>query len=248
MRNAGCLWRRYQQAGWGWGGQAEGSHIWSPSGWAGVCVRARVGGRRGSVGSAYPFILCSGSFPPHNPLDPSPLPPHTNLPLPTPARPPAPPRPCQVLTLFKGFVSTNRPGLDIDSVATGEIWFGPDALKKNLVDELVTSDDVLTRHVADGYDVFSVKYMPKPSSPLAALTGAAAGGWQGALVGLVARAILPATPVGGVAADELTRQALGGRPRGAEARWVDDSAPMLRAEGMGGSAEQPSWGWDDDFA
>jgi ClpP class serine protease len=154
--------------------------------------------------------------------------------------------------LFKGFVSTNRPGLDIDTVATGETWFGPDALKRNLVDELVTSDDVLTRHVADGYDVFSVKYAPKPASPLARFSGGSdeGVGWRGVLLGLIARAMMPAgaaAPLGGVAADELTRQALEGRQRGAEARWAEEGAPRVRAEGLGGGADQPSWGWDDDF-
>ena len=32
-------------------------------------------------------------------------------------------------------VSTNRPSLDIELVATGETWLGPDALAKGLCDE-----------------------------------------------------------------------------------------------------------------
>ena len=43
-----------------------------------------------------------------------------------------------MLLLFKGFVKQNRPNLDIEKVATGETWFGPDALKEGLVDELVS--------------------------------------------------------------------------------------------------------------
>jgi serine protease SohB len=43
--------------------------------------------------------------------------------------------------LFKAFVTAHRPELDIDKVATGEHWFGTQAKKLGLVDELQTSDD-----------------------------------------------------------------------------------------------------------
>ena len=45
--------------------------------------------------------------------------------------------------LFKQFVAQDRPHLDVDRVATGEHWFGQQALQLNLVDEILTSDDVL---------------------------------------------------------------------------------------------------------
>jgi len=45
--------------------------------------------------------------------------------------------------LFKQFVAQHRPHLDVDRVATGEHWFGQQALQLNLVDEILTSDDVL---------------------------------------------------------------------------------------------------------
>jgi len=61
-----------------------------------------------------------------------------------------------ILVLFKGFIQRNRPSLDVDDVATGEIWFGPDALEKNLCDELKTSDDVLQDLLKDGHEVYSV--------------------------------------------------------------------------------------------
>ena len=66
----------------------------------------------------------------------------------------------QVLKLFKAFVAENRPSLDIDNVATGETWFGNDALDKGLCDELRTVDDVLCNYVDDGYDVYKVTYDP----------------------------------------------------------------------------------------
>lgn len=45
--------------------------------------------------------------------------------------------------LFKAFVAKHRPALEIDRVATGEYWFGEQALELGLVDTLATSDDLL---------------------------------------------------------------------------------------------------------
>ena len=64
----------------------------------------------------------------------------------------------QVLQLFKGFVAKNRPKVDIESIATGETWLGPDALARQMVDELATVDDVLLKHVKDGAEVLGVKF------------------------------------------------------------------------------------------
>lgn len=50
-------------------------------------------------------------------------------------------------TLFRGFVSEHRPSLDLDRVATGEHWFGKQALELDLVDSLQTSDDFLLSRV-----------------------------------------------------------------------------------------------------
>lgn len=46
-------------------------------------------------------------------------------------------------TLFKNFVGLYRPQLNLSEVATGEYWFGLDALKLKLVDEIGTSDDYI---------------------------------------------------------------------------------------------------------
>jgi len=43
--------------------------------------------------------------------------------------------------LFKSFVSDNRPSVDIQKVANGDVWFGQRAKDVNLVDELKTSDE-----------------------------------------------------------------------------------------------------------
>ncbi len=49
----------------------------------------------------------------------------------------------QTHILFKHFVEKYRPQLNVDKVATGEHWYGQDALDLNLVDKLQTSDEYL---------------------------------------------------------------------------------------------------------
>ena len=64
--------------------------------------------------------------------------------------------------LFKTFVQKHRPVLDMDEVATGEHWFGYQALNLKLVDELMTSDDYLLMQMRQR-QVFHVKYAIKKS-------------------------------------------------------------------------------------
>ncbi|MCJ8337972.1 MAG: protease SohB [Pseudomonadales bacterium] len=64
--------------------------------------------------------------------------------------------------LFKEFVAQARPNVDIDKVATGEVWFGRRALEQNLVDELNTSDDFLMK-ICQSADVYQVRYEIKKS-------------------------------------------------------------------------------------
>ncbi len=64
--------------------------------------------------------------------------------------------------LFKQFVSENRPGLDIEKIATGEHWFGRQALALNLIDEISTSDDLLLK-AFENKQVIEVKYQEKQS-------------------------------------------------------------------------------------
>jgi len=59
--------------------------------------------------------------------------------------------------LFKRFVHEQRPSLDIDSVATGEHWFGSQAKEKGLVDAIGTSDDLLIAEL-DNHEVIAVRY------------------------------------------------------------------------------------------
>lgn len=67
-----------------------------------------------------------------------------------------------MLKLFKAYVKENRPSLDIEKVATGETWFGTDALDRNLCDEIKTVDDVVMEYIDANYTVFDVKYNPPP--------------------------------------------------------------------------------------
>lgn len=66
--------------------------------------------------------------------------------------------------LFKSFVKEFRPVVDIEQVATGEVWFGKRALDVHLVDELNTSDDYLVSG-AQTADVYKVSYVDKKSLP-----------------------------------------------------------------------------------
>ncbi|MCU6668935.1 protease SohB [Enterobacteriaceae bacterium H4N4] len=59
--------------------------------------------------------------------------------------------------LFKGFVKQMRPTLDIDQVATGEHWYGTQALEKGLVDQVGTSDDLLLG-LMEGRELVGVRY------------------------------------------------------------------------------------------
>jgi len=62
--------------------------------------------------------------------------------------------------LFKDFVSANRPALDIDKVATGEVWYGSQALEEGLIDEVKTSDDLVQERLSE-WDVFEVTFVHK---------------------------------------------------------------------------------------
>lgn len=46
-------------------------------------------------------------------------------------------------TLFKNFIRLHRPQVDLAQVATGEHWFGSQAIDLQLVDQLMTSDDYI---------------------------------------------------------------------------------------------------------
>lgn len=64
--------------------------------------------------------------------------------------------------LFKQFVAQHRPQLDIGASATGEIWYGTQALERALIDGVQTSDEFLMERRAE-HDLFLVSYVEKKS-------------------------------------------------------------------------------------
>ncbi|WP_425915127.1 protease SohB [Acinetobacter sp. TSRC1-2] len=68
----------------------------------------------------------------------------------------------QTHELFKHFVEKYRPQLNIEKVATGEHWYGKDALEINLVDRLQTSDEYLQGLLAQ-HDVYVIDTRRKPT-------------------------------------------------------------------------------------
>lgn len=59
--------------------------------------------------------------------------------------------------LFKAYLQRFRPQLDLDNLATGEHWYGEQALELKLVDELRTSDDLLMA-LAREHELYEVSY------------------------------------------------------------------------------------------
>jgi serine protease SohB len=64
----------------------------------------------------------------------------------------------EVHQLFKDFVKEHRSSVDIARIATGEHWYGKQALMLNLIDELRTSDDYLLE-ASKTADLFEVTYV-----------------------------------------------------------------------------------------
>lgn len=68
----------------------------------------------------------------------------------------------QTHNLFKHFVEKYRPQLNVEKVATGEHWYGQDALDLNLVDKLQTSDEYLLCLLAQ-HEVYMIETRKKPT-------------------------------------------------------------------------------------
>jgi len=64
--------------------------------------------------------------------------------------------------LFKNFVAEYRPQLEIDQIATGEVWLGVAAVDKLLVDELKTSDEYLSERAKQA-QLFHLHYVQRKS-------------------------------------------------------------------------------------
>lgn len=59
--------------------------------------------------------------------------------------------------LFKTFVLEHRPNIDINTLATGEYWYGSKALQLGLIDRIITSDDYLLK-ASDNSALYEIKY------------------------------------------------------------------------------------------
>ena len=62
--------------------------------------------------------------------------------------------------LFKQFVAGHRPQINIDTTATGEVWYGSQAVERALIDTVQTSDEFLMERRKDN-DLFQVRYVEK---------------------------------------------------------------------------------------
>ena len=76
---------------------------------------------------------------------------------------------------FKSYVAERRSQLDIEQVATGEVWLGSRAQELGLVDDVITSDEYLSEQMADA-DLYEVSFVQKKNLQeklgLAAASGA----------------------------------------------------------------------------
>lgn len=95
----------------------------------------------------------------------------------------------EVLALFKRFAARHRPKLDVDAVATGEVWYGPDALERGLCDQLGTADDVLLEFFSAGAELYSITYRDPRYGTLARLLERQGGREATGLLGLLRRAL-----------------------------------------------------------
>ena len=62
--------------------------------------------------------------------------------------------------VIKGFVKENRPKINVNKVATGEVWQGDEALKLGLIDDIGTSDDYLVK-LSKKFKLIEIEYFEK---------------------------------------------------------------------------------------
>ncbi|MDE4978272.1 protease SohB, partial [Francisella tularensis subsp. holarctica] len=63
--------------------------------------------------------------------------------------------------LFKIHIFVYSPSIDFDKVATGEYWFGKDALELGLFDKIQTYDDYLIDLLKKQHNLYEVSYVIK---------------------------------------------------------------------------------------
>lgn len=65
----------------------------------------------------------------------------------------------EIHVLFKNFITSQRKNIDIEKVATGEYWYGENALSLNLIDEVMTSDEYILS-MKEKFEITHIKYKP----------------------------------------------------------------------------------------
>jgi serine protease SohB len=70
----------------------------------------------------------------------------------------------EVHGMFKHFVEANRPVVNVEEVANGDVWYGNKAIELNLVDELKTSDEYLQAKTLEA-DVYLISQLKKKTLP-----------------------------------------------------------------------------------
>ena len=77
----------------------------------------------------------------------------------------------EVHALFKAQIREHRPQVDVEQIATGEHWYGVQALELKLVDELRTSDDFLME-AAKERELYHIAFKRRRTLPERMLAGA----------------------------------------------------------------------------
>ncbi len=70
----------------------------------------------------------------------------------------------EVHGMFKHFVEINRPIVNVEEVANGDVWYGNKAIDLNLIDELKTSDEYLQDKTKEA-DVYFISQQKKKTLP-----------------------------------------------------------------------------------
>jgi serine protease SohB len=66
----------------------------------------------------------------------------------------------QTHKLFTSFIKNYRPKLDFEKIATGEYWYGTEALKLGLVDDITNSEDWLLKQHSSA-NLYNISYQTK---------------------------------------------------------------------------------------
>lgn len=59
--------------------------------------------------------------------------------------------------LFKDFVKRHRSAINLEKIATGEYWYGTEAIALNLIDQIQISDEYLMERKND-YNIYTIEY------------------------------------------------------------------------------------------